>query len=370
MAGFSVRFFLHKGYNSGKDGHGGGLSVKKRNWWFVLSLLIALLVLIFFSDRLIDQSQSEGQLAQLEDQLQVEAEPAQVEEAAPVQSMAFDDWLAEADLQHEDLVLEDLGQMSVFDIVSYHQKDLAVADEQFALSYQSLQADTHYGHRQGEFTIAASTTKIILAMLYFNLIDQDILDMDSAISYQPPSFQDGRGMITAQVRSGGGQAHYRLDYVLRQMIVESDNTATLMLRHHYRQHYGNLEQAFQDLLGLDESQYPQDLILHNYCTTHILQIALNDCLLDDIYEPLLSLLKNSNQPIYLSAYLTTPMHAKYGQIYDGQHDAGIFFWQDQPQYILVVMTQGLTNDQANQFIGGINFQLAVKYAYEDYLDRL
>ncbi len=329
----------------------------------LMAILVSILLIVLLMVLALTFNQQSKQNIQAQNSQQ--AEEKQEETAA--QPLTLEEWAKKENIKEADMILDDLEDLSAEEIIRHYQEELQIPDNYYAVTYQNLQSDDTFNHRQDDYFVAASTTKVILAMIFMDLVDQGELDMDSAIPYVSSCYQDGNGQITADV--AGGQSHptYTLDYTMKEMIVSSDNTATLMLRLFYRNNYGSLEEAFQKVLGLDESQYSQHDIYYNNCSTHILQQALKICLQEERYDTVLFLMKNSDQPFDLSTYLNVPMHAKYGSLFENQHDAGIFFWQDQPQYILIFMTQYLTEEQANQFMGGSNFQLAVQAAYKDYL---
>lgn len=62
------------------------------------------------------------------------------------------------------------------------------------------------------------------------------------------------------------------------------------------------------------------------------------------------------------------MAGKYGQLGASQHDIGIYYIEGEPVYLIAVLTDQLTREQADEFMGRINLNLVIQALYKDYLN--
>lgn len=255
------------------------------------------------------------------------------------QPLTYKEWLKEKKIKHSEFLIKNLDQMTCQEIIDYHQKMLDIPDTNYSISYENLITKETYDYRENDLTVVASTSKILIAMIYIDLMEEEKIELDAPIAYSPAYYQAGAGAIT---NDAGNHSSYPLDKVIEEMIIHSDNTATMMLKNYYRNYFGSYEKKLQEVLSL---------------TAHNID-----------YQGLIQLMLEAEQPFFLSTYVDENMAVKYGQLGAGQHDLGIYYIEDKPIYLIVVLTNQLTREQADEFIGRINLNLVTQALYQDYLN--
>lgn len=288
-----------------------------------------------------------------------------VEQTDSLQPLTYKEWLKEDNIKYRDLLIEILDQLTCQEIIDQHQEVQGIPDNNYSISYENLITKEVYNYRENDLTVVASTSKMLTAIIYIDLIEERKIKSDSPITYSSAYYQAGAGAITADA---GNQSHYPLDEVIEEMIIHSDNTATMMLKNHYRNNFGNYEKKVQELLRLREEDISQYDLSWNRLNTRYLKEGLKMVSDSSDYEELIQLMLEAEQPFFLSTYVDENMAVKYGQLGDGQHDIGIYYIEEKPIYLLSVLTDQLTREQADEFMGGINLNLATQARYKDYLN--
>lgn len=290
------------------------------------------------------------------------------EEYKEEKTIPFDEWLETAEVPNKELILPNLDELSAEDILTHYRNELDVPEDWVSLAYTDFLTDETYYHREDEVLTAASTTKVLLAMLYLDLVEAEMLNMDSYISYNPGAFDEGGGGITADILNGAAQNSYSLEYVIQEMIVRSDNTATNMLRQFYQENYGPLGEGMSGVVP--ESNYTADMLEENTTSAALLEETLLALLENDTYAPILEYMRLADENMYFKYYIDEDMPVKYGLLYELKHHTGIFEIDGEPVYSLVILTSNLENEQADQFFGGINLQFTVRAKYQHYVNNL
>lgn len=329
------------------------------------------LIFVFFTGLFLGYSNSRNtdELGEIEDatitsSAKLSDSSKDLEEMNAGQPLIFKEWLEEKTLKHSDLLIENLDQMTPQEVIEYHQEMLDIPDTNFSISYENLITKEAYNYREYDLTIVASTSKFLIAMVYIDLMEEGKIELDSPIAYSSAYYQAGAGAIT---NDAGNRSSYPLDKVIKEMIIHSDNTATMMLKNYYRNHFGSYEKKLQELLSLTEEDISQYDLLWNRLNTHYLKEGLKLAVSNSHYHVLIELMLEADQPFFLSSYVDENMAVKYGQLGAGQHDTGIYYIEDEPIYLLVVLTNQLTREQADKFMGRINLNLATQALYKDYL---
>lgn len=315
--------------------------VKKDTLYSLLSLIFVFsagLLVGFFTDQYMNQSNTAEETTAAYSIKPPDSSPG-LEELSPDQPLTYKEWLKEKEFKYDNLLMEDLDQITCQEITDYHQELLKIPAMNYSISYENLITQEIYNHNENELTVVASTSKILTAMIYLDLIEEEKIESDTPVLYAPAYYQDGGGAITSDA---GNRSSYPLDKVIEEMIVHSDNTATMMLKNYYRNYFGSYEKKLQEVLSL---------------TAHNID-----------YQGLIQLMLEAEQPFFLSTYVDENMAVKYGQLGAGQHDLGIYYIEDKPIYLIVVLTNQLTREQADEFIGRINLNLVTQALYQDYLN--
>lgn len=340
---------------------------KNDTLYSLLSLILVFsagLVLGFFTDKAIDESYPPEE-ATVANSTQTPDYSQDLENLDTGQPLVYKEWLKEKEFKNSNLLIEDLDQTTCQEIIDYHQEMLNIPDTHYSISYENLITQEIYDHNENELMVAASTSKILTAMIYLDLIEEGKIEPDAPITYSPAYYQDGRGAITSDA---GNQSSYPLDKVIEEMITHSDNTATMMLKNYYRNNFGNYEKKLQELLSLTEEDISQEDLLWNHLNTRYLKEGLRSASHDENYDELIQHMLDAEQPFFLSTYVDEDMAGKYGQLGASQHDIGIYYIEGEPVYLIAVLTDQLTREQADEFMGRINLNLVIQALYKDYLN--
>lgn len=289
-----------------------------------------------------------------------EAEPFEI-----VQPLSFEEWFEQSKFSDNENVLANVYERTPEEIIQYYLEAFAVEEEWYAVSYTNLLTQDTYHHREDEVMLAASTTKVLIAILYYDLVEKNELTLDDPIPYFPFFYQEGGGEITAAVQSGLIEETYPLSYVIQEMITSSDNTAWYMLIDYYNQQIGDINQAMHD--AIPDPNQPAELFVENKTSASYLEKILLTLLEKDTYQPILEYMRQADEDLFLLYYVENDNPVKYGLLFDYKHHMGIYEVEKEPVLTIVLMTEYLDFDQANQFFGGIGLQLAVKGEYDAYL---
>lgn len=255
--------------------------------------------------------------------------------------------------------------MSIEEIIQYYQDFYASEEDWYSISYRNLLTNETYNYREDETYIAASTTKTLVAMVYYDAIEEGKIELDTLITYEPRHFQDGGGEITAAILAGHYENAYPLEYVLQEMITTSDNTAWGMLKDYYSKNLGPLSEMENQTLS--EIDYPIEMLDKNKTAAIYLEAILLELLKKDYYAPILEFMRVADEDLFLLYYVSNDHPVKYGLLGEFHHHIGIYEINEEPVYTLTILTSQLDFEQANLFIGSINLQLAIQAEYEYYL---
>jgi hypothetical protein len=284
------------------------------------------------------------------------------------ETISFDEWLDSSDLSYKELILPRLDEMSAEEIILHYRSELEVPEEWVSVAYSDFQTEESFYFRENEVLTAASTTKVLLAMLYFDLVEAEVLNFDSNIPYDPSLYQEGGGEITAAIVDGEAQNSYPLDYTIKEMIVRSDNTSVYMLRQFYKDNYGPLGEGLSDVV--EDSKYTADMLEENVTTAVLLEETLLALLKSDIYAPIIEYMRLADENLYFKYYIDENVPVKYGLLDEFKHHTEIYEIDGEPVYSLVILTSNLKDEQANEFFGGINLQFAARAQYRNYVNNL
>lgn len=247
---------------------------------------------------------------------------------------------------------------SVGDIIQQDLAQYGYDPANFMLAYYNFQTGEEYYWQADLATYAASTNKVGTAMLYTQLIHQGYLTWDSFIPYNPAWYEEGGGEITAFPNYFG----YSVYDLVFQSLFYSDNTAWSHLVNHYYTYYGDFQSALIHLSGVVPPS--EDLYQLNYATARMLNHTLIQLVTDPLYKPILDIMLQAQEGVFLKMYVHDHFAAKYGQYGANFHDMGAYFdGQGQPAYSIVVMSQGVY--PIDFFLGELNAHLCEYYHYHN-----
>ncbi len=291
-----------------------------------------------------------------------------VEEVEPKKEpLSFEEWLSTSSFHENQHVLPDVDEWSVGEIIQHYQEEFEVPDEWLSIVYTNLENNEQYNHRENEIFIAASTTKVLIAMIYLDLIESGEISLETPIPYAPSMYQEGAGQLTEDIQAGLEEESYPLEVVLEDLLVPSGNIPRQMLVAYYEAHFGNLSEKMAQLL--QNVDYSAELFDVNQITAKALEEGLLLLLEKESYQLILEFMRQADEERFFKFYAAPDMPVKHGSLRELRHQIGIYEVEGTPMYTLVFMTRNLYDDLGDEFLGKINLQLAVQAEYQYYVDH-
>lgn len=231
-------------------------------------------------------------------------------------------------------------------------KERNINTENIAISYKNFKTGETFGLNDNKYFTAASTYKLYLAVIYYDMISKNSISEDSYIVFEKHMYQTG-GSISSLYNIG---SKIKLSEILDYMIIESDNSAGHIL-------FENLGgwNKFKDLASeyvtveKDKNYNSNDNVVTSKFLSDFLEVIYKD---KDKYSKLIENLKIAEPKAYLNYNLgMSEIYAqKYGEYDNAINAAGLSF--DSTPFSIVVLTQDLSS--AYKTIGDIG-QIAYEY---------
>lgn len=230
-------------------------------------------------------------------------------------------------------------------IVEKYMQEKNLNENNFAFFYYKPSTKEYYFYNENTFFTAASTIKVPIAMAYYDKINNGEKTLESTLQYKSGHYEAGGGSTSARYKVGN---NIPLQFLLEQMIVNSDNTATNIL-------ISGL--GGQNPYRASVASYTQRELPANFSTTNITSAGYASDVIKTLYanqekyQDLIGYMKKSSGGGYLKKNITTCEVAhKYGSYNGNIHDYGIVYAKE--EYLIGVFTKGVPN--AEEFIANIN----------------
>lgn len=212
----------------------------------------------------------------------------------------------------------------VDEVVGEHKDNISIY-------FKNLTTDEEYILNEDTYYVAASTTKVPLAMMILDKVNSGILRLDDTISYIEADYEEGTGSLAYSEPI----PDITIDEAIYLSIVESDNIAKNMLTRISR---SSVTDYTRNITGYSDIPYG------NYTTARQFGIILEKLYKNPENNPYYDkLLDYMNRTIFhsgLDKYLDYSKVAhKIGTYYRYYHDVGIVYGAD--PYILVVLTKDI-----------------------------
>lgn len=200
-----------------------------------------------------------------------------------------------------------------------------------SIYFKNLNTDEEYILNEDTYYVAASTTKVPLAMMILDKVNSGMLSLDDTISYIEADYEEGTGSLAYS----DPIPDITIDEALYLSIVESDNIAKNMLTRISR---SSVTDYTRSITGYSDIPYG------NYITARQFGIILEKLYKNPdnnpYYEKLLNYMTKTIFHSGLDKYLDYSKVAhKIGTYYRYYHDVGIIYGED--PYILVVLTKDI-----------------------------
>ena len=263
-------------------------------------------------------------------------------------------------MQASGIELIDTSQYASMDeLIEVTMAEFGVDESQVSLQYTNFKTDESYTINESTFQTAASTIKLPLAVMYVDAIEEGYVDWDTEVTYTYADYEEGDGTITAAVASGTGQAAYTIEDLIANALMYSDNTATNMLIRYYNELYGSetykTSIASSVDVAIDEAFYSD-----NVASAELLSAYYDLLATDDAYQPIVDYLLDASPDRLFTTYVNSSLMAnKYGNYGTALNDGGIYYENDEAQYSLVALTDGLTDGTG--FLENLNLRVNQYY---------
>lgn len=233
-------------------------------------------------------------------------------------------------------------------IIEKYKEKNNLNQDNFAFFYYNPTTEESYFYNENSYFTAASTIKVPLAMVYYDKINNGDLTPKSTFQYDKEHYEEGSGTIAALYKPGDSVP---LQYLLEQMIVNSDNTATNILK----TGLGG-EKAYRILIKQYTkihlpSEFNESNITSASYSLDVLKKIYNN---QDDYKELIEFMKKSSGGGYLKKGITNCEIAhKYGSYEGNIHDYGICY--SSTPYLIGIFTKNVPD--AENLISTINKEI-------------
>ena len=154
-----------------------------------------------------------------------------VKETAPVENQddltdVIDAVVEDTDVTEETTVPEETEDENVKTYIENKMETENLTNENFAFFYYNEDTKKYYFYNEKKWFTAASTSKVPIAMLYYDKLNEGEITKNSTYKYESGTYEVGDGLTAYKYDVGD---YIPVSFLLEQMIVNSDNTATNIL---------------------------------------------------------------------------------------------------------------------------------------------
>lgn len=250
--------------------------------------------------------------------------------------------------EYQETIVEEkkeIESVKIKEVIEKYINDEGLNSTNFAFFYYNLEKNEYYFYNEYTYFTAASTIKVPLAMVYYDKINNGDLTLESTLQYKSENYEAGAGNTSSTYKAG---EYIPLSFLLEEMIVNSDNTATNILK----AGLGG-ESAYRILI----KQYTKENLIDQFNTDNVTSAKYSYDVLkrlydnQDKYQELIKLMKKSSGGGYLKKKVTNYEIAhKYGSFEGYIHDFGIVYADT--TYLIGIFTKDINN--AENLIADIN----------------
>lgn len=238
---------------------------------------------------------------------------------------------------------------TIADLVYETIEEYGINTEQIGLSYYNFQENDYFEINPQSYIIAASTSKVPIAALYLDLIEEGYYTMDSYIPY------DSTAYSSLEPYNDSAESAYTIGELIHDSIVYSDNLAWYALAFNYINNFNSVRQGILNFAeyytGVSDIYYAD-----NYTSAEIAQEVLIKIANNPSYDYITQLMRQTEPDQLFSSYVNNDnMATKYGRLEAVVNDTGIYYENDQAQYSLVVLTDEV--DYADGFLEILNLRI-------------
>ena len=220
-------------------------------------------------------------------------------------------------------------------------------ENNFYFFYYNLEEKKYYFYNENAYFTAASTIKVPIAMLYYDKIAEGELTSSDTALYNADDYEAGGGTTAADYTVG---ERIPISYLLKQTIVNSDNTALNILMDNI-----GYRQCKEEITKYSDVELPEDFYTSNIANASyyydVLQYLYQNA---EKYNELIEYMKISSGGAYLKAKLPQyDVAHKYGSYNGYVHDYGIIYGEN--TYLIGAFTNNVSG--ASDLIANIGQQM-------------
>jgi hypothetical protein len=243
--------------------------------------------------------------------------------------------------------IEPTEDIQIKELIQKIRTENSLDEENFSFFYYNIDQQSYYFYNEETYFTAASTIKMPIAMLYYDKISNGELSIDDKIVYTSDCYEAGAG-TTASTYSVNSKVP--ISFLLKQCIVNSDNTAVNILIKNLEYKNCKTQIATYSNVELPEDFYSSNIISAKYAYDVVNYLYENM----QNYEELITYLKQSSNGEYLKKYIDDyDVAHKYGSYNGYVHDYGIVFGEN--TYLIGIFTKNVSN--ADELIAEISLDV-------------
>lgn len=308
-----------------------------------------------------EESTQEGEETESQESQETDADSEDEDSEETTQVASTDGELYDEDIYDLELLeVYDLDDIDIdqFDsegeVIEYVLDQYGADRDALSISFYNFNTDESYYINEDNYIVAASTAKIPVGMAYTDLINEGTYSYATQLLYNDYYYVEGAGNIA----NSPAQVSYSIEDLMAEMIKYSDNTAWYTLVFNYPNNFGGIAQYILDTAGYYD--VPQYFWMDNYGSAYLYEQVLKEVATNPDYEYLVELMLQTDPPQLFTSYVNTDVFAnKYGRVDQQVNDAGIYYENDEPQYILVAFTDNLVS--ADNILEDLNLYLNLWY---------
>ena len=210
-------------------------------------------------------------------------------------------------------------------------------ENNFAIFYYQPNNNDYFTFNENKYFTAASTIKVPLAMIYYEKINQGELSPNSVLTYKSTDYEAGTGGTSVTYKIGD---QIPISFLLNEMIINSDNTATQILKHGL-----GSDETYRKLI----SKYAKRQLPDNFYDENVICAAFGYDVISYLYEnqrsfeELINNMKKSSNGGYLKKNVNVEIAHKYGSYERNIHDFGIVYAKN--NYLVGIFTFELEDSE-------------------------
>lgn len=288
-----------------------------------ITVFLILLLIFFIFENIIEE---EITVEVLEETVEVSVEVEQAEEV-------------------EEIIEEEDENIKLY--ISEQMEKNNLTEDNFSFFYYNTDTKKYYFFNENKWFTAGSTAKVPIAMMYYDQLNAGLIELDTTYKYSYGTYEAGDG-LTDYVYDVGDSIP--VSFLLEQMIVNSDNTATNIL---------SLGLGGKTVYKRQYTKYTDCLLTEEFYTENIITASIGYDFINylyenqNCYEELIEYMKKSSYGEYLKKYVSCEVAHKYGSYNGYVHDYGIVYGDT--TYLIGIFTKGVS--EATELIADINEEI-------------